>query len=93
MFYTPARIFTLAMLVVLAGATLTHAQAQFQYPNFNSTTGLQLNGDATLQQRQRQSLCSAAHSGTRQSGRQRVVHHPDSARVRIYQHFHFSVHR
>ena len=35
-FYTPARIFTLALFAVLAGATLTHAQAQFQYTNFDS---------------------------------------------------------
>jgi hypothetical protein len=43
---TPARIFTLALLAVLAGATLTPAQAQFSYTNFSSTTGLQLNGSA-----------------------------------------------
>ena len=46
MFCTRARIFALTMLAVLAGATLTHAQAQFQYPNFGSAAGLQLNGDA-----------------------------------------------
>ncbi|MGA3177833.1 MAG: L-type lectin-domain containing protein [Candidatus Acidiferrum sp.] len=44
--HTPARIFTLALLVVLAGATLTHAQAQFSYTDFSSTAGLQLNGSA-----------------------------------------------
>lgn len=44
--HTPARIFTLALLVVLAGATLTRAQAQFSYTDFSSTAGLQLNGSA-----------------------------------------------
>jgi len=44
--HTPARIFILALLVVLAGATLTRAQAQFSYTDFSSTAGLQLNGSA-----------------------------------------------
>ena len=45
-FYTPARICTLALLVLLAGATFTHAQTQFTYTDFSSTAGLQLNGNA-----------------------------------------------
>jgi Legume lectin domain/MBG domain/Abnormal spindle-like microcephaly-assoc'd, ASPM-SPD-2-Hydin len=44
--YTQARVFALALLVVLAGARLTRAQAQFSYTDFTSTAGLHLNGSA-----------------------------------------------
>lgn len=45
-FYTPARFFALALLVLLLGVTHTYAQAQFSYTDFSSTAGLQLNGNA-----------------------------------------------
>ncbi len=47
-FYHPARFFVLSLLVLLFGATLTFAQAQFTYTDFSSTAGLHLNGSAAV---------------------------------------------